>query len=324
MIKLDLKDRKILYQLDLNARQSNAQIGKKVGLHRNKVLYRINRMIDEGVIKNFWIEFNTFKLGYNCYRLYLNFQDVSLDVKNEIIQYFVNCKNAWAVMSAQGPIDFDVMLWVKDSHEFNQFWNKTLDKYGMYFANHIVSVLTGGVAFKKSYLLSDEYEKSDREYFILRSGGKTIEIDELDYQLLNEMAVSARIPLIDLAEKLGCSSQTTNYRMKNLIRNGIILAIRVNIDMKKLGFQNSALDIYLKDHTQRNHIINYVKHIPYVEYLIEAVGWADITLDLIVKNTEHLTQIMDDIDSKFPGAIRKQNFWMSKKYHRLRSLPELF
>ena len=31
MVKIDSKDREILYQLDLNSRQSFAQIGKKVG-----------------------------------------------------------------------------------------------------------------------------------------------------------------------------------------------------------------------------------------------------------------------------------------------------
>ena len=45
MVDLDLKDRKILYELDLNCRQSNAQIGKKVGLSRKVVDYRIKRKL---------------------------------------------------------------------------------------------------------------------------------------------------------------------------------------------------------------------------------------------------------------------------------------
>jgi len=43
MVDLDLKDRKILYQLDLNCRQSNSQIGKMVGLSRKGVEYRIKK-----------------------------------------------------------------------------------------------------------------------------------------------------------------------------------------------------------------------------------------------------------------------------------------
>ena len=56
MMKIDLKDKKILYELDLDCRQSNTQIGKKVGLKKDVVAYRIKRMQDEGVLLNFWTE----------------------------------------------------------------------------------------------------------------------------------------------------------------------------------------------------------------------------------------------------------------------------
>jgi Lrp/AsnC family leucine-responsive transcriptional regulator len=77
MVTIDLKDRKILYELDLDARQSLTQIGKKVGLKKDVVSYRIKRMQDEGIIKNFWAAIDTFKLGYQVYRIYINFQYVS-------------------------------------------------------------------------------------------------------------------------------------------------------------------------------------------------------------------------------------------------------
>jgi len=44
MVNIDLKDRKILYELDLNCWQSLTQIGKKVGLSKEVVKYRIKRM----------------------------------------------------------------------------------------------------------------------------------------------------------------------------------------------------------------------------------------------------------------------------------------
>jgi len=71
-------------------------------------------------------------------------------------------------MAVTGPIDLDVMVWVKDSLEFQQFWNVTLDKYGNYFSKHSVSVLTGGTAFKKTYLLNEDYKEFDRKHFELK------------------------------------------------------------------------------------------------------------------------------------------------------------
>jgi DNA-binding Lrp family transcriptional regulator len=50
--KLDLKDRKILYHLDLDSRQSFAQIDKKTGLHK-VVALRVKKLQEKGIIRNF-------------------------------------------------------------------------------------------------------------------------------------------------------------------------------------------------------------------------------------------------------------------------------
>ena len=44
MTKFDLKDRKILFELDTNSRQSFHEIAKKVGLSKDSVIYRINKL----------------------------------------------------------------------------------------------------------------------------------------------------------------------------------------------------------------------------------------------------------------------------------------
>ena len=44
MIKINLKDRKILYELDKNARQPLSQIGKNVRLYKSAVDYRIKKL----------------------------------------------------------------------------------------------------------------------------------------------------------------------------------------------------------------------------------------------------------------------------------------
>ncbi len=325
MEKLDLKDKKILYQLDLNCRQSNNQIGRKVGLSKEVVNYRIKRMQDLGIIKCFWSAINSLKLGYYAFRIYINFLDVSPDIKNEIIRYFKNYKNVWTLQTAKGPVDLGAILWADDIYNFNQFWDKTLDRYGNYFEKYAVSILTQVNCLKKSYLLSDDYNKSNREFYTISCMGEPEIIDKIDYQILNEIAINARISLLKLAKKLNSSSQTINYRIKNLITKGIILAFRVDIDISQLGLQNCMIDIYLKDHTKGKKIEDYVKGNPYVENIMDmTIGWCDLNFELLVKNINSLTQIIDEIDSRFPGAIRKTNFWMARKVHKERWLPELY
>ena len=156
MVSIDLKDRKILYHLDLNCRQSNAQIGKKVGLGRDVVGYRIKKLEDEGVIKNYSTVIDTFRLGFNVFRIYINFQYLTSDIKKEIIQYFVDYDKSWAVISTKSEIDLAVVVWVVPFNlmsfvsclcvdsgldAFARVWDLRTGRGIMFLEGHLKSVL---------------------------------------------------------------------------------------------------------------------------------------------------------------------------------------
>ena len=145
----------------------------------------------------------------------------------------------------------------------------------------------------------------------------------LDYKLLNELVMDGRAPLIDVAKKLNCSSQTIQYRLKNLIKMQIIDGFRIHIDYSKIGLQHYRVDIYLKDHKKRNSIIEYLKKRPSFIVLNVAMGWSDIEPEFVLKNVDELTEEMENINSKFPNVIKNYNFWNVSKIHKFRWLPEM-
>ena len=55
-----------------------------------------------------------------------------------------------------------------------------------------------------------------------------------------------------------------------------------------------------------------------------AIGWADLEPEIIVKNFDELTNILDEINTKFSGVIKKQSVFLSEKVHKLRCMPQLF
>jgi len=322
MVKIDLKDRRILYQLDLDSRQSLTQIGKKVGLKKDVVSYRIKQMQDEGVIKNYFTVIDAYRLGYIVFRFYLTFQYANPELKKQIIDHFVNYKNTWVIFSIVGKYDLGLVLWVKDIHDFYSFWDKTLDKYGDYFAQKTFSIYIQAYSYRPSYLLLEEFNKSDRLAHEIVGMGKEVDIDEVDYQILNELAENARVPLIDLAEKIDCSSQMINYRIKNLVKKEVIQAFRTAIDISKFGLQHYKVDIYLKEHNKRNNIMNYIKYNPHLMFISTSAGISDLELEFHLENTEKLNQIMEDVISKFPGAVRNFEYFNAHKYYKVRLLPE--
>jgi len=324
MVDIDLKDRKILYQLDLNCRQSNAQIGKKVGLSKQVVDYRIKRLEEEGIITGYWTAINTYKLGYYVFRIYINLIDVSTKIKTDIIQYFVNNKDVWAVLTSKGPIDLDVVLWVNDVYAFNQYWVNTLQQFGSYFSRSTISILTHVMSCKKTYLLDSDTTSSDREFYHTSCNGEPISIDELDYRILNELALKARTSLLDLAKRINCSPQTVNYRIKNLLQKDVIQAFRISINSAKLGFQGCAVDLYLKNQTMRKNILEFIKQKPNVyDIMIMNIGWSDFSIQINISNIAELSKLMEEIEIKFPDAIRRYDYWMDQIVYKERWLPEM-
>ncbi len=307
-MKIDLKDRKILYHLDLNCRQSNSQIGKKVGLSRKVVEYRIKRMEEEGIIKNYYAAIDAYKLGYQFYRIYLNFQYVTSDLKKEIIKHFVDYDKISTVSTARGFYDLITVFWVKEIETFYSFWEKTLIKYGNYFSEQLFSLYIKGYGYPKSVLLDDKSIKNNKE--IEKFGiSKNYEIDETDYKLLNKISLEARCPLVKLAKELSCSSQNVNYRLKNLIEKEIIQSFRVNLDLDKIGLRRNKINIYLKEHDKRRDILNFLKQLPNLSYFSTSIGLCDLELELLVKNTDEFMKIIETIDEKYPGAIRNYNYY---------------
>ena len=322
MTKIDLKDRRILYELDYNSRESLTQIGKKVGLKKDVVSYRIKKLQEEGVIQCFYTIIDAYKLGYSLFRYYVNFQFVNQEIRNKIIEYFVNYKNICTVGESLGKYDLIVVVWVKDISEFYQFWSNALDKFGDYFEKKVFSVYIHGVGFRQSYLLLDNYNIEDRvdhEYFGV---GKNVEIDETDYHLLNEIALNARAPLIELAEKFDCSSQKINYRIKRLKKEDLIQAFRVAVNELQLGFKRYKVDIFLKNHSQRINIINYIKKNPLLLYISTSTGLCDLEFEFIVKDQKDLINIMEDVNLKFPNSIRRYSYLKPTNVYKRQYFPE--
>jgi len=102
VIKLDVKDKKIIYELDLNCRQSLNQIAKKVGLSKQVISYRINRLIERGVIKGFYTIMDLTKLGFITFKVYLKFKDQNPKIIDEMINYLVKNKSVIWMVTCNG------------------------------------------------------------------------------------------------------------------------------------------------------------------------------------------------------------------------------
>jgi DNA-binding Lrp family transcriptional regulator len=235
----------------------------------------------------------------------------------------VNYNKISTVASAHGIYDLLIVFWVDDITDFYGFWKKTLEKYGNLFSENIFSLYIQGIGYPKSFLIYDKSEKIKPIRIDHFGISKNIKIDEIDYILLNEISLNARKPLVDLAEKISCSSQNIIYRIDKLKRNGLIQSFRTEINLSKLGYTRYKVNIKLIDFTNRMNIIRYLERNPSLNYFSVSLGLCDLEFELIVEDVDHLANIMDDINDQFPNTIRNYDYYSRIIDYKETFLPEL-
>ena len=90
---LDAKDRKILYELDINSRQASSEIAKKVGLSKQVVNFRIKRLIKEKLISFFYTVIDISKLGFTVHKIFLRLQNIDSEKEKALINFLVKHHN---------------------------------------------------------------------------------------------------------------------------------------------------------------------------------------------------------------------------------------
>jgi DNA-binding Lrp family transcriptional regulator len=320
MVKIDVKDKKILYELVNNSRQPLSIIGKNVGLSREVVGYRINRMEKEGVIINYPALIYCGNIGLSMARFYFNFQFMNPKTKQELLDFFKKSEIVTMVAELSGNYDLQVNLYTSSIYnneiglKFNKFYDELQKKYRRYFDEQIGTIFTGSNTFDLAFLLDD---KDAKPLHIAPNRGMQFEIDELDLNILRKLAKNARIPTAQLANELNTTVTTVNKRIKRLEEKHLFMKFWANIDWTKIGYRQYDIEINLKDYSKKNDIINYIRKNQHILFIMHSVGrGVDLDFEFILRDITHLQDIITDLSDKFPESIKNFRYFSTEKVHK--------
>jgi len=332
--KIDLKDKKILYHLIANSRQSFNNIGKKVGLSKDVVAFRIKRLEKEGIIINYPTLIQPGLLGWGVARYYYNFQFVSPEKKQEIIEYFINSDIVTYVAELEGSYDLQVNMYVSSLRslevpfkfptlflKFTSFYDETQKKYRKYLDEQIMTVFHKSSNFLPIFLLNDKSLKpscipSSLSFF------REVQVDKLDFEIIRKLAVNARISTVKLANDLNVTTVTVKNRIKRLIKEKIVLNFSAFIDTPKIGYWFYKVEINLKDYEKKHEIVEYIKKNQNISLISESFGrGVDLDFGFFLKDISQLLDIINDLSSKFPETIKNFKYFRTVNQLKYNLMP---
>ncbi len=305
MLKLDKIDRKILHELDLNARLPLSLLAKRLKVSREIVSYRINKLMKENIIKGFRAFVNSSRLGYKIYRIYFKFFSISKTELNELISVLENDQRVFWVSETDGFVDFVFGIWFQEEREFHEFYTDLMSKFRKYIKADYVHRVIYNNYLDRAYLLEKKIMK--RTEFKL-GGEEKEKYDKTDEKIIKILSDNVRTPIIEIAQKLNLDSATIIYRIKQLEKKKIILGYRADLNLHVLGREFYTVKMYLSDFKRKKEIISYLKSTPFVSNLIEAIGSWDVEFDLEVSSTGEYHDFMRGLKDKYSEISEVQFF----------------
>ena len=320
--KLDAKDRKILYELDKNARQSNSEIGRKVRLSKEVVKYRIDKMMESGPIVRFYTLTNYFKLGIVKYKLYLRLRDVNSHKIAEIAEYFRGQKNTEWIVTCTGRWDMIIGFLVRNVNEFDGEVQNMMNRFSRHIQEKAVTT-TLYLAHHLREFLSDSPVTERKRIIYHTSADKQASVDETDLEILRIITNNGRMPVREIAERLKTTPRIVQYRMSRMEKNNIILAYKVHLEPKAMGNIFCKAIIYLTSSTKErlNDFVSYCSSLPQAVWPQRVMGAWDFELDFELENYDKFQGIIFDIKERFSDIIRNYEFVIVLKEFKLDFFP---
>jgi Lrp/AsnC family transcriptional regulator, leucine-responsive regulatory protein len=315
-MELDIKDEKILFELEKNARQSNSSIAKSVGLSKDAIGYRIKQLENKNLIRGYRTLIDVSKLGYTLYRIYFKFIDVSETELDKIIEFLKKEKNTWWIGKLDGSWDFAFAYWSKTNKEFYDFHKKFSGKFRKYIKDKLISPIIDYKEIPRRYFTNS---KASFEFNV--SEKKIEKIDETDFKILRMLSKNSRIPLIEIASKLKVDNMTIFHRIKKLEEKEIILGYKVDVDVGKLGRDFYTAEIDLNDFSKFEELQNEIYSLPEFTARSISIGGNDIEFDLELENSQEYYKIIEKLKSNFP-EIREIRYFRVIENYKLIGMPE--
>lgn len=313
---MDKKDTKILIELIQNSRIPINQLAKKVGLSREVVNYRLNNLIKNKIIKKFYANINSEKLGFSRSGCFFQLKNISKAKEKEFLNYLIshNFVNYASPIIGKWNFVFDILF--KNKEQLTKTINEIKDKFSKYINNFIIvsNDVEQEVFQTKLFDINKQIKKNKPE--------KELKIDNTDLKILSLLSKNSRIEYKEISKKLNLNANTIKNRIKNLENSRIIQNYTLSLNIKKLEYEWYNLQIKTDD-LENPELREFLRKNKKVIYFYKYLGnenW-DIDIGLIIKNSEELREFILDLREKFGNIIKIHDLYLAMEESKSNALP---
>jgi Lrp/AsnC family transcriptional regulator, leucine-responsive regulatory protein len=311
--QLDGKDHVILLRLDEDARQPVSKLAKAAHLNRRVAGYRIDRMIDEGIIRKFVLYLNVARIGYIVTTFYARFHDTKPKDEQAIFSYLKDKKCTMWVAAMDGRFNLGVTISTKSVSEVTEFFDEMRDKYGPFLGDiHMANIITAW-RFPRKHLAQDIRGKM----LWSKESEKAEEISLIDRKVLAALGEDGRMRAVEIAKRVGISADAVADRIGKLREKGVIAGIGVLLDHLALNRRHFRSFITFHNlNTVRDKFLQYCYEHQNAVQVKRMLGPWEWEVDLEVSDETELRKAHFQFKEHFADSVRSTSFVSIYKVHK--------
>lgn len=315
--KIDLKDRRILAALDMDARMPLGALAKKAGVSRQVAAYRVERMQQDGIILGALTIFDSMVAGYQWFRVLMRLGGAGTAKKNEILRFLSGHPYALWVGEVGGNWDVIVNFVTKDIYEFNAVFEQFLEEYGRFVTAYETLVYIHVRDQPRAYILPGKGEEERGEFDHTMKFNPALSLDEVDKKIIAVLTKDAFLSNWKIAAKIGVSDKTVAARIKRMEEGGLIPGYRLVIHPSELGYESYMIFLGISNlQSQREkELQNFLRASPNVTYVVKHIGRWRVGIEIEVKNRIEFQDFLVSLRNQFGDIIAEfETFPIFKDY----------
>lgn len=303
-MELDSLDRKLLAELDNNARQTFSELGRKLRVGSDLVSYRYRRLEGEGIIRGTSLILNPAALGVDIVKAYLKLSNRNRDRKRLLKQLMEGDEPCW-MASVFGSWDLAYSIYADSADDYQR-------KIRTVFGSNLELIRE-----MKTFQLIEQF-KDSYQFESGRSRGATyfgpsaerIELNDLDREILFLLGKNSRSSLVEIGNSLAIAPNVAGYRLQQLEKKGVIAGYVLNVDHERLGLLRFKVAVRtpLLSASDEKLIVAYLRKLPQIFVVVRQLGAWSLEFDVLVSSIEGLTKIIDELREEFPETIEDLEF----------------
>lgn len=299
---IDKIDKKIITLLHLDSRTPLSTLAKKVGLSKDAVLYRLNKLIKSQVITKFFLDVNYQALGFSKFLLFIRLKDLSPEETKKIITVVNQTPEIIFCASSIGDWDYWLEILAPSARDFDRILEHTFRAVGANIQDYKTILISDEL---KGYepIIEEPHEKAKKIRGLLDL--PLIKIDQNDYKILQSLENNSRMPLTEIARKTDLTLDIVKYRLKKLKESQLIANFDVVVNYNTLGYSLSLIIFKLKKFTREaiNNFTSYLVNHQNVRSALRIVGQQEIMVEVLSTDKNNYLDFLNQTRTLYADLI---------------------